>query len=111
MVFGQACRYAGATIMAYDEGFYNAEELHKSDNVLGHGSLVVAGRRLAGSSITTQVRDNDAIALCQNRNLVTPGKPGFRETMQEDHRWTITSFHIMHADAIEIDSVVLLRVF
>src|SRR4051794_1314171 len=64
-------------------------------------------RRLLRVATPTKVGDNQPISRCQDRDLVTPAVPGFRNAMQQHDRLTTASLCPVHLQPAKIGRMML----
>src|ERR1700730_12431912 len=106
MVFHQSRSNPRAPIMPDQHESADAKGLRKSDDVICHGPLVVARRRLVGIAIAAQVGGYQSIAPGKLGNLESPSVAGLGKAMEQDDWRAGTRVAIVLADAVGADRVV-----
>ena len=82
--------------------FLIAQRRGERVDVLRHGLLVVAARRLGGLPEAAQVRRDHGVGLRQLRHQRPPHVAGLRVAVQQDHRLALAGGEIVKPDAVDL---------
>jgi hypothetical protein len=105
MVLCEPCRDPGASVVPDKRDPADFKFFQELEQVERHGPLVVARSGLVRFAVSPQIRRYNAITRCERRNLMPPGKAGFRKAVEKDDGRAGAGVHIMLTNSVCMNSM------
>src|SRR6266702_1068271 len=111
IVHGKRPGQHSTPVMSNDTSFLLPKTFNQPHDITKKCRDIVPLARFISFVIATKIRSNNSIAMLgQEWDLVAPGIPEFGETMQQHDQWPLALFHIMQANTIG-DNILMLPCF
>ena len=94
-------RHPHADVMADNGNFVVPQVAHQLVDVGGGSACTVILQRFFRGAEPSHIGHDNLIVLRQNRDLLAPGKPHLRPTMQQNHRETVSLDDVVDVDAVD----------
>ena len=107
MIFGEARRDTGPPIMPDQRDLWDFERPHQFAQVSSHVALVVPCGWFVRLAVSSQIGSDNPIFLGQLGDLMPPSVASLGKTMEQNDRHPLPRLHIVLADIVGVDRVML----